>query len=51
MPNGITNFCMPRTDPDASTQMLPFHDCGDGLNPSALGYLHMDNMTDLSLFD
>ncbi len=51
MPNGITGFDIPRTDPDVSTQMLPIHDCGDGLHPSALGYLYMDNMTNLSLLD
>jgi hypothetical protein len=31
--------------------MLPSYDCGDHLHPSDLGYLHMGDCIDLTLFD
>ena len=49
--DGIVDFDKALRDPQRPTQMLPIYDCGDGLHPSDLGYNHMGDAIDLSLFD
>lgn len=38
-------------DPGTGTTMLPAYDCGDGLHPNDVGYAHMAESIDLSVFE
>ena len=49
--DGVVDFDRALRDPERPTQMLPIHDCGDGLHPSDLGYCAMGDAIDLALFD
>lgn len=49
--DGVVDFDLALRDPECPTQMLPIHDCGDGLHPSDLGYCKMGDAIDLALFD
>jgi lysophospholipase L1-like esterase len=49
--DAVIDFEKTLRDPGHPTQMLPVYDCGDHLHPSDLGYLHMGDSIDLSLFD
>ncbi|MFP6746688.1 MAG: SGNH/GDSL hydrolase family protein [Alphaproteobacteria bacterium] len=49
--DGVVDFDAALRDPEHPTQMLPIHDCGDGLHPSDLGYCKMGDAIDLTLFD
>jgi len=49
--DGVVDFDRALRDPEHPTQMLPIHDCGDGLHPSDLGYCRMGDAIDLTLFD
>ncbi len=49
--DGVADFDLALRDPEHPTQMLPRHDCGDGLHPSDLGYCTMGDAIDLSLFE
>ena len=48
--DGIVDFDDALRDPERPTQMLPEHDCGDGLHPSDAGYCRMGDVIDLALF-
>jgi lysophospholipase L1-like esterase len=49
--DGVVDFDKALRDPECPTQMLPIYDCDDGLHPSDLGYCHMGDAVDLTLFD
>jgi lysophospholipase L1-like esterase len=49
--DGVVDFDTALRDPERPAQMLPIHDCGDGLHPSDLGYCKMGDAIDLALFD
>lgn len=51
VPDGIADFDAALRDPTIPSQMLRHYDCGDGLHPNDLGYCHMGDVIDLSLFD
>lgn len=49
--DSIIDFDAAVRDPERPTSMLPLYDCGDHLHQSDLGYNHMGDVIDLSLFD
>jgi len=49
--DAVIDFEAALRDADHPTRMLPRYDCGDHLHPSDVGYLHMGEIIDLSLFD
>ena len=49
--DGVVDFDQALRDPEIPTQMLPAHDCGDGLHPSDAGYNALGDAIDLALFD
>ncbi len=49
--DAVIDFEQALRDPGHQTQMLARFDCGDHLHPSDVGYLHMGDIIDLSLFD
>ncbi|PPR63907.1 MAG: hypothetical protein CFH10_00383 [Alphaproteobacteria bacterium MarineAlpha4_Bin2] len=51
VPDGIVDFDAALRDPEIPTQMRRCYDCGDGLHPNDMGYCHMGDVIDLSLFD
>lgn len=48
--DGVVDFEQCLADPSDSRKMLPIYDSGDHLHPSDLGYVHMGDCIDLSLF-
>jgi lysophospholipase L1-like esterase len=49
--DAVIDFDAAVRDPEHPTAMLPQWDCGDHLHQSDLGYNHMGDVIDLSLFD
>jgi lysophospholipase L1-like esterase len=49
--DAVADFDQALRDREIPTQMLPAHDCGDGLHPSDLGYTRMGDVIDLSWFE
>jgi lysophospholipase L1-like esterase len=48
--DAVIDFEKCLADPSDPKNMLPIYDSGDHLHPSDLGYVHMGDCTDLSLF-
>ncbi len=48
--DGVVDFDKCLADPSDPRKMLPIYDSGDHLHPSDLGYVHMGDCIDLSLF-
>jgi len=48
--DGVVDFDKCLADPSDPKNMLPIYDSGDHLHPSDLGYVHMGDCIDLSLF-
>jgi hypothetical protein len=46
----VVDFDKCLADPSDPRKMLPIWDSGDHLHPSDLGYVHMGDCIDLSLF-
>jgi lysophospholipase L1-like esterase len=49
--DAVIDFDEAVRDPERPSSMLPMYDCGDHLHQSDLGYNHMGDVIDLSLFD
>jgi lysophospholipase L1-like esterase len=49
--DGVVDFDKCLADPKDPKNMLPIYDSGDHLHPSDLGYVHMGDCIDLSLFE
>jgi lysophospholipase L1-like esterase len=49
--DAVIDFDEGLRDPSHTTRMLPIYDNGDHLHPGDVGYNHMGDMIDLSLFD
>jgi lysophospholipase L1-like esterase len=49
--DAVIDFDRGLRDPDHPARMLPVYDNGDHLHPSDVGYNHMGDLIDLSLFD
>jgi lysophospholipase L1-like esterase len=48
--DGVVDFDKCLADPSDPRRMLPIYDSGDHLHPGDLGYVHMGDCIDLSLF-
>lgn len=49
--DAVIDFDAAVRDPERPSSMLPIYDCGDHLHQSDLGYNHMGDVIDMSLFD
>jgi len=49
--DAVIDFDKAVRDPERPTSMLPLYDCGDHLHQSDIGYRHMGDIIDLSLFE